>query len=101
MKKTLKHCAWALILPLAFSCGQSGNNEKKIKLNADTVKQCYTAVYEKDSATLNIKIIDSTKVEGDLVINYAEKPHNDGIIRGEFKGDTLYVDYTFKIGKNS
>lgn len=104
MKTKLKNLAWAfLALPLAYSCGQGGNNQSKketSKTVRDTVKQCYTSVFEGDSATLNIKLIDSTEVEGNLVIKYAEKPHNDGIVRGEFKGDTLYVDYTFKTGQN-
>lgn len=102
MKKILKHSAWGLMLPLAFSCGQGSNNaQKTIKLSADTVKQCYTAAYEKDSAFLNLNIIDSNKIEGNLTVNYAEKPHNNGIVRGEFKGDTLFVDYTFKTGNNT
>lgn len=104
MNMKLKHLAWAfLALPLAYSCGQGGNNNSKketSKVLADTVATCYTAAFEGDSATLNLKVIDSVKVIGDLTIKYAEKPHNDGIVRGEFKGDTLYVDYSFKTGQN-
>lgn len=105
MKTNLKHLALAfLALPLAYSCNQGGNKQTKDetgKTAADTVKQCYLSSFEGDSAILNINIIDSSKIEGNLVINYAEKPHNDGIIRGEFKGDTLFVDYTFKIGEGT
>jgi len=104
MNMKLKHLAWAfLALPLAYSCGQGGNNQSKeesSKVVVDTVKQCYTAAFEGDSAVLNLKITDSVKVIGDLLIKYAEKPHNNGIVRGEFKGDTLYVDYSFKTGQN-
>ncbi|MNK10208.1 hypothetical protein D3C87_282240 [compost metagenome] len=103
MNMKLKHLAGAfLALPLAYSCGQGGNQStsETSKVVVDTVKQCYTSAFEGDSAVLNIKIIDSIKVEGDLVIKYAEKPENKGIVRGEFKGDTLYVDYTFKTGQN-
>ncbi len=100
----LKQLTWAfLALPLAYSCGQGGNQSKNDSATAtvaDTVKQCYVSSFEGDSATLNLNIIDSTKVEGSLVINYAEKPKNDGIVRGEFKGDTLFVDYNFKTGSN-
>lgn len=102
MKKNLKHLAWAfLALPLAYSCGGGNNSSSNVDDKAaalDTVKKCYTSTFEGDSATLNLKITDSTKVEGDLLINYAGKPQNKGIVRGEFKGDTLFVDYTFKIG---
>ncbi len=104
MKKNIKHLAWAfLALPLIYSCGQGGNNQSKNETSnvvRDTVKQCYTSSFEGDSAILNIKIIDSIDVVGDLVINYAEKPQNNGIVRGKFKGDTLYVDYSFKTGQN-
>lgn len=101
MKKNFKNLAWALLaLPLTYSCSQGDNKteDKASAVAADTVKQCYSSSFEGDSAVMNINIIDSNKVEGDLVINYAEKPQNKGIVRGEFKGDTLFVDYTFKIG---
>jgi len=101
----LKHLAWAFVtLPLAYSCSQGGNNKSGAQTEkdlTDTVKQCYISSFEGDSATLNLKITDSIKVEGDLTINYANKPRNKGIVRGEFKGDTLYVDYSFKIGEGS
>ena len=100
----LKNFAWALLaLPMTYSCTQNGNKQtdnQTSKTVADTVKQCYISTFEGDSATMSINIIDSTKVEGKLKINYKEKPHNDGIVRGAFKGDTLFVDYTFKTGQN-
>ncbi|RYF23584.1 MAG: hypothetical protein EOO42_06980 [Flavobacteriales bacterium] len=104
MKKNLKHLAWALLaFPLAYSCSQGGDKKTDDtgKTPIDTIRQCYKSSFEGDSAVLNLKITDSTKVEGDLVINYAEKPANNGIVRGEFKGDTLFVDYTFKIGEGA
>lgn len=104
MKKNLKHLAWAfLALPFAVSCGggnNQANKEDKSTVVRDTLKQCYTSSFEGDSAVLNIKIIDSVDVVGDLVVNYAEKPANKGIVRGSFKGDTLYVDYSFKTGNS-
>ena len=104
MNMKLKHLACAfLALPLAYSCSQSGSNQSaNDKANVvDTITQCYTSAFEGDSALLKLKITDSTKVEGDLVIRYAHKPKNEGIVRGEFKGDTLYVDYSFKVGEGS
>lgn len=35
------------------------------------------------------------KVSGHLSYNYADKDDNSGTILGEYKGDTLYADYTF------
>lgn len=101
--KKIKNLALAfLALPIIYSCGQRKNEQDTASHKIlDTVKQCYTSSFEGDSATLNLLIIDSNKVEGKLVINYAEKPKNDGIVRGEFKGDTLFVDYSFKIGEGT
>jgi len=104
MNVKLKHLAWTfLAIPLAFSCTPSGNNSEKAntKTVKDTVKQCYTATFEGDTALMDLKIIDSVEVEGKLLINYANKPHNDGIVRGKFSGDTLIVDYSFKTGTNT
>ncbi len=103
MKKHLSYLI-AIALPLAFSCTQSENGANKDSMTLtpqDTVKQCYIANYEGDTAILNIKINDSLMVEGDLVMKYAQKAHNNGIVRGKFQGDTLMVDYTFKTGENA
>ncbi len=89
----------ALLLMFLASCGGGDTRtDDKEKFAKDTVKQCYVANFEGDSAILNLKITDTTEVEGTLLIKYAEAPQNEGIVRGEFKGDTLYVDYSFRIG---
>lgn len=92
----------AAALPFMFSCQQSSNGDKAAskKTVLDTVKQCYIAGYEKDSAFLKLKMTDTVNVLGDLTINYENKPANVGTVQGKFKGDTLYVDYTYKIGEN-
>lgn len=98
-----KHLGIALLaLPLAFGCNQNDSEKKDAKNTTavDSIKQCYTAVFGGDTATMDLNLADSTKVTGNLLIKYAEKPKNDGILRGEFKGDTLFVNYTFKIGEN-
>lgn len=103
MNVKIKHLAWTfLAIPLAFSCTPSGNSGEKAstKIVKDTVKQCYISSFEGDTAMMDIKIIDSVDVEGKLVIKYANKPQNDGIVRGKFSGDTLFVDYSFKTGNN-
>lgn len=102
MKSTPLYLA-IMAIPLLFSCNQSGNKGSELKDSlamADTMtnKQCYSAVDGKDTANLVIKTTNSGKVTGKLLINYAEKGKNDGEIAGAFRGDTLFVDYTFKIG---
>ncbi len=57
--------------------------------------QCFNAVVGKDSASLKINNLDG-KITGQLAFNFFEKDDSEGEIKGEFKGDTLFVDYTFK-----
>lgn len=103
MKKNLLYFMGILCVPFAIiSCTSNNSSEttEQAATAADTVKSCYTANYEDESAKLTLNIVDSTKVTGTLVVNYAEKAPNNGIIQGDFKGDTLYVHYTFKTGEN-
>lgn len=101
MKRRILYTLLAAI-PMVYSCNQSG--EKSTAANEDqatdtvSTTQCYAAVDSNDKADL--KLISSAKgeVTGNMVINYFEKGKNDGLIDGKFKGDTLFADYTFKIG---
>ncbi|MCZ4244365.1 hypothetical protein [Pedobacter punctiformis] len=105
MKKTVFYLAF-LAIPLMFSCNQSGKKAgttDSTSTSTDTISnaQCYKAGYEKDSADLKIETLSSGKVKGKLAVKYAVKPMNDGLIAGEFKGDTLFVNYTFKTGEDT
>lgn len=93
-----------LALPLMFSCNQSTSNSSELKdsLSAvtDTIdrKTCFVAIDAKDTANLTLIKSDKDKITGHLVIDYVDKGKNEGEISGAYKGDTLFVDYTFKIG---
>jgi len=103
MKNTSLYLAF-MALPLVFSCSGNSNTEQKGDLaDADSVisKQCFVAADGKDTANLVVNTKGSGKVSGHLTINYAEKGKNDGEIEGKFSGDTLFVDYTFKIGETN
>lgn len=103
MKNSLLYLSF-LALPLLFSCNQSGNKNPASKdaLNAstDTIsnKQCFIAVDLKDTATLTLNSFNDGKITGHLVFDYLDKGKNDGAVSGAYRGDTLFVDYTFKIG---
>jgi hypothetical protein len=90
--------------PFLFSCNQNGSksSEETDSLSAvtDTAvhKQCFVAVDGKDTANLTLNGLNTGKVNGHLVINYLGKGKNDGDFEGAYRGDTLFVDYTFKIG---
>ncbi len=102
MRKTIPYLA-LIATGLLFSCGQSKHEKSEDQAAADTLthQQCYKAVYEKDSADLTVETLASGKVKGKLVVNYQINPKNTGVIDGAFKGDTLYVDYSFKTGKDT
>lgn len=109
MKKTFYFLAIFASLYL-FSCNQ-GTNKKSEKSDdslANVINysdQCYTAIYETDTATLRVKTDVDGRVSGDLYIafgemkpNTLEKVRNSGQIAGRFSGDTLFVDYSYTSG---
>ncbi|WP_222535645.1 hypothetical protein [Pedobacter polysacchareus] len=98
MKKSILYLA-CMAVPLVYSC--SGNNsEKKAAVKVDTTvsSECYVAIDALDTANLHLNTSSEGKVTGHLLINYKDKGDNIGEVVGKFSGDTLFVDYTFKIG---
>lgn len=95
-----------IITLFMYSCNQG--TKKNPNASADStslVNTCYIAVFEKDTAYLKTQADTSGKVTGDLTMNYGEvqpnsleKVNNVGTIAGEFRGDTLFVDYTHTSG---
>ncbi len=110
--KNLNYFLASIALVSLLGCNQPKRNQET---NADSVacttsglksvKQCYMARFEKDSASLNLNTASNGKVTGRLYIKYheieplaLESELNIGEIKGEFKGDTLFADYTFTSG---
>jgi len=79
-----------------YSCNQ--DNGKNPEQPIDTT--CYMAADGKDTARMEINSFSKGKVSGNLLINYHKKDNNHGEFEGMYKGDTLFVIYSFKIGKN-
>lgn len=100
-----KHILFLAVALSTFVMSCSSNNEKKedkaTEKDTEVSEACYEAKFETETANLKLNTLTSGKVTGTLVINYAEKPKNDGIITGKFSGDTLFVDYSFKVGTDS
>ena len=82
------------------ACNQSTEKKSKISATArDSANRgCLLAVDGVDSAKLSLITAKDGQVTGSLLINYLEKGDSDGLLSGKFQGDTLFVDYTFKIG---
>lgn len=100
----VKYLFSGLATLLLFACGQSeqSHSAKADSLSkiADSVvsKECFQAIDQNDTASLSLNTTADGKVKGQLIIKFLEKGKNDGTVEGVFKGDTLFVDYTFKIG---
>lgn len=95
--KNLTLICIALTSTILYSCRQdNGKNPEK-----PIATTCYMAVDGKDTARMELQSFSKGRVSGDLVVNYYKKDNNHGEFEGAFKGDTLFVIYTFKIGKNS
>ena len=62
--------------------------------------ECYKALYEQDTLELKINTLKNGKVNGDMVMKLLDMPKKVGKIIGEFRGDTLFVDYSFIQGAN-
>lgn len=63
-----------------------------------TSVQCYKALYEKDTLDLKINTLQSGKVTGEMEMKVFNRAKKVGKIAGEFRGDTLFVDYSFISG---
>lgn len=104
MKKTILYTMLTAI-PMVYSCSQNADTSKADAAAAlmDSLgkKECFVAMDSTDKAELKIKTLSNGEVKGSLVINYLEKGKNDGLLVGKFSGDTLFVDYTFKIGTDN
>jgi hypothetical protein len=84
-----------------FSC----NHDKKIVDDYQHIKgpeQCFTAIFQKDSAFLRLKTLPNGGIRGGLIIKYSEPEANElkkhfyhGEIKGRFTKDTLFADYSF------
>lgn len=87
----------ALILLSLQSCQTGGNST----VQKDTVfsTSSYIAVDGKDTALLTLKTGNNV-VKGKLLFKFYQKESNDGSIRGAFRNDTLFVDYSFTKGAN-
>lgn len=98
----IKNTFFGLVCMAAFQFGcTQGNKDTAQQLSeVDSVisTRCFVAADGKDTADLKVDSLASGKIKGFLTINYFEKDKNEGEIDGTFKGDTLFVDYTFKIG---
>jgi hypothetical protein len=62
--------------------------------------QCYKALYEQDTLDLKINTFKNGEIRGNMEMAISNMPKKVGEIVGEFRGDTLFANYTFTQGGN-
>ena len=62
--------------------------------------ECYKAIYEADTLDLKLNTLKDGKIIGNMNMKIEFASEKIGEVKGEFRGDTLFVDYTFKQGEN-
>jgi hypothetical protein len=92
---------------LLFACIAIVSCNKNTKASADQAiedkivsVQCYVSYYEKDTINLEVNTLKSGKISGNMDMKLLDMPIKTGKISGEFRGDTLFADYSFIQGTN-
>ena len=101
MKKSALYI-FLLVFIFLYSCNRNppGSSGKgALSGSNDSTSQCYESSSGLDSASLVLKH-QYGRIEGSLSLYFAEKDDMTGKITGNFVGDTLFVDYTFRSGSN-
>ena len=93
-----------ILLAVALGMAACNQNSKHAENAADSAgitenndaleKHCFYATSNQDSAEMRLNHLNG-KITGHLNFNFAEKDDAIGTLKGEFKGDTLFVDFTF------
>lgn len=99
MKKLSLFCLLLACIGLV-SCKKEEKQKAKLESEIPISVDCYQALYEKDTINLTINTLKDGKIAGKMIMKTTESPINDGVIVGEFHGDTLFADYSFSNDKN-
>jgi len=98
----MKNLSLLCLLLACIGLESCNKNPKDVDVKALSEKptsvQCYKALYEKDTLELKVNTLKSGKITGEMVMKVLNKAKKVGKIAGEFRGDTLFVDYSFVSG---
>lgn len=100
MKNLGLFCLLFLFLGFASCKKTSDVDVSKLEAEKTISSQCYQALYEKDTINMQINTLKNGKISGEMVMKIENMPPKIGDIKGEFRGDTLFADYSFIEGKN-
>ncbi|WP_166919344.1 hypothetical protein [Flavobacterium poyangense] len=106
MKNLVLSCL--LLTCIGFQSCKNDEKQKEIEAAKAEAKkvvnvQCYKAIYERDTIDLKLNTLKDGKLTGNMIMKVDSQPEKIGEIKGEFHGDTLFADYTFreKTNKNT
>ena len=92
-------CSLLFLSIVLQSCNQSQNQVDGqgglTRAEKPILVEDYKAIYQEDTIKLKINTLKSGKITGEMEMKIAYMPVKEGKIAGEFKGDTLFVSYTF------
>ena len=59
------------------------------------IEECYKGILKEDTIAMTLVIKENEITNGQLSYHFFEKDKNDGTLKGQIKGDTIFADYTF------
>lgn len=99
MKNLVVSCLLVACIGLQ-SCKNNENQKaaEAAKADAETIvsTECYKAIYEKDTIDLKVNTLKNGKISGNMTMKVSAATERVGELTGEFRGDTLFADYTFQ-----
>ncbi|WP_281638359.1 hypothetical protein [Flavobacterium marginilacus] len=94
-----------LLTCIGFQSCKNDKNPKEAEASKAQAEKiistaCYKSLYENDTINLTVNTLKNGKINGDMVMKIENMPDKIGKIIGEFRGDTLFADYSFIQGTN-
>ena len=100
MKKPLLFCLLLVFIGLVSCKKANAVDPNKLQDEKPISTKCYQALYENGTIDLEMNTLKNGKISGNMVMSFLNMPKKIGKINGEFRGDTLFVDYSFIQGAN-
>jgi len=85
---------------VGFESCKDKTHQPTARTETITSTNCYQAIYEKDTLDLKLNTLKSGKINGKLVMKVFNDSIKTGYVAGQFRGDTLFVDFSERVYKN-
>lgn len=95
MKKSLLFTAICALVLAGCKKEAAGQTTPETVSEKPAIEECYKGILKEDTIAMTLVIKDNEITDGALSYHLFEKDKNEGTLKGEIKGDTLFADYTF------